>query len=165
MRPEKISEIFQDFYSGVFDLTYDSLPPEESRRKPNLEGEMISGEEMAEKRSRRRLIENRRREWQEEIEGRVCMEMYERTFQLSTSDDELRDESITSKIAAVNIMEVSLRQLGVDFSVDEELLMEVKIKSTGEELQTLNAAFTPKSKLDILLSAHKKVGVIADSWR
>ena len=153
--PERLSRMFQDFYAGTFDLVQDLLP--ETVMSPVGGGELQTTEQIAEGRRRRALIEAKRLAFTEEIEERVCIEMYDRIFELRTSDDEARDEALMSKIIAMNLLGVTLGQLGVDLPDEELAALTETIDKVGEELQSLNNALTPKAKLDIIVACHKSI--------
>lgn len=153
--PDRLSRMFQDFYAGTFDLINDLLP--ETVTSPVGGGELQTTEQMADGRRRRALIENKRTAFAEEIEERVCIEMYDRIFELRTSDDEARDEALMSKIIAMNLLGITLAQLGVDLPDEEIAALLETIEKVGEDLQSLNNALTPKSKLDIVVACHKSI--------
>lgn len=152
--PERLTAMFQDFYAGTNELICDTLPED---LNPGATGEMLSAEEMADHKAKRILAETKRQEWREEIEERVCLELYDKIFELKTSDDELRDEALMSKIIAMNLIGVKLGQLGVGVSEREWQDMQPTVMLIGEELQNLNNAFTPKAKIDILVACHKQI--------
>ncbi|CCG82877.1 putative VPS9 domain protein [Taphrina deformans PYCC 5710] len=145
--------MFQDFYSGMEELVHDLLPDDSTIDA----GEMFSNEEIAEQKVRRLQADTKRQEWREDIEQLVCTEMYEKIFELKTSTDELRDEALMSKIIAMNLIGVSLEQLGVGLSDSEWQDMQPTITLIGEELQSLNNAISPKAKIDILVACHKQI--------
>lgn len=152
--PERLTAMFQDFYAGTFEQIYDILPEDTNS---STTGEMMSSDEIAGQKSRRQMADMKRQQWREEIEARVCLEMYEKIFELKTSTDEPRDEALMSKIIAMNLIGVTLEQLGVGLSDEEWSEMQPTITLIGEEMQSLNNALTPKSKIDILVACHKKI--------
>lgn len=152
--PNRLTAMFQDFYAGTNELVCDTLPEDISA---GADSEMLSTEEIADQRSKRLLAETKRQQWREEIEEQVCLALYEKIFELKTSDDEMRDEALMSKIIAMNLIGVSLEQLGVGVSQREWQDMQPTIMLIGEELQNLNNAFTPKAKIDILVACHKQI--------
>jgi hypothetical protein len=112
---------------------------------------------MQARKKRRAAIEEKHAAWREDIEERVCLEMYDSLFELRTSTDELRDEALMSKIIAISLIGISLEQLGVGLSSAEMDAMRPTIKLVGENLQNLNNAITPRAKLEILLQCHKQI--------
>ncbi|ORY81588.1 hypothetical protein BCR37DRAFT_393429 [Protomyces lactucae-debilis] len=153
--PEKLTAMFQDFYSGTFDLMLDLLP--EPGKLKGTQEEMLTKEAMQARKVRRAAFEEKHAAWREDVEERVCLEMYESLFELRTSTDELRDEALMSKIIAISLIGVTLEQLGVPLSREEVDAMRPTITLVGENLQNLNNAMTPRSKLDILLQCHKQI--------
>lgn len=153
--PERLTAMFQDFYAGTSELIYDNLP--EDTATSSETAEMLSKDEIAAQKELRQNIESKRQQWREEIEEKVCLELYDKIFELRTSNDELRDEALMSKIIAMNLIGVTLEQLGVGLSEAEWHNMQPTVTLIGEELQNLNNALTPKAKIDILVACHKQI--------
>lgn len=152
--PERLMNMFQDFYAGMEGLVQDSLPDDLGQANT---GELLSADEIVEQKLWRTKAEAKRLLWREEIEERVCVDMYDKIFELRTSTDELRDEALMSKVIAMNLIGVSLEQLGVGLSEIEWRDMQPTVTLIGEELQSLNNAISPKKKIDILVACHKQI--------
>lgn len=82
------------------------------------------------------------------------------------SDDSRHDEALASRIAALNMLELSLDHLGLITRPDNEAQpgtiasgLERIVEQIGWELQQLStpSCLTPRHKADILVRAHKLV--------
>ncbi|BFZ56521.1 hypothetical protein PYCC9005_003568 [Savitreella phatthalungensis] len=151
--PERLSRMFQDFYTGTSDFI-DELLPDPKRQ---THGEMLTSSQMAELRQHAEILDDKRATFREEIEERVCIEMYDRIFELRTSDDEVRDKALASKIAEMNDAGFSLDHIGVQLADMDPAAVQKTIDRIGEDLKSLDNALTPRSKLDIVVTCHKSI--------
>lgn len=92
----------------------------------------------------------------EAVETVLCEEVYDRIFRPVASRDGYHDDALASRIAALNVLGLSLRHLGLDDPAHADDLERI-VKQCGEELQRLDSeqARSPKDKLDVLVRAHK----------
>ncbi|KAI3484323.1 hypothetical protein L1887_52636 [Cichorium endivia] len=92
----------------------------------------------------------------EAVETVLCEEVYDRIFRPVASRDGYHDDALASRIAALNVLGLSLRHLGLDDPALADDLERI-VKQCGEELQRLDSeqARSPKDKLDVLVRAHK----------
>ncbi|SPC63994.1 related to Phosphopantothenoylcysteine decarboxylase [Ustilago sp. UG-2017b] len=99
----------------------------------------------------------------ETIEAVLCEEVYDRIFNPTTSKDSFRDDALSSRIAALNLLGLSMRHLGLDLPepsstgakkvvLDE---LEALVSACGTELAKLQHRHSPKDKLDVLIQSHK----------
>ncbi|BFZ59652.1 hypothetical protein YB2330_000666 [Saitoella coloradoensis] len=116
---------------------------------------MLSGDEIAQRKASRLRAERLRIEWAEEVEKRLCEGVYDKLLSIKDSDDEIRDEALASKVAALNILDVTLKHLGVEMGDEEEVHAIAVAFSAGEELQKLNEVQAPKAKVEVLVTTHK----------
>ncbi|ODQ53861.1 hypothetical protein SAICODRAFT_18428 [Saitoella complicata NRRL Y-17804] len=116
---------------------------------------MLSGDEIAQRKASRLRAERLRTEWAEEVEKRLCEGEYDKLLSIKDSDDEVRDEALASKVAALNILDVTLKHLGVEMGDEEEVHAIAVAVSAGEELQKLNEVQAPKAKIEVLVTTHK----------
>lgn len=100
----------------------------------------------------------------ERVEALVCSMLYNRIFSPLTSDDANHDEALASRIAGLNMAELTLDHLGIITRPpgnDGKLAagLEEIVGQVGAELQKLNAphCLKPKDKVDVLVAAHKLV--------
>lgn len=82
------------------------------------------------------------------------------------SDDGRHDEALASRIAALNMLDLSLDHLGLITRPDHEEIagtiasgLSAIVDDVGDELQKLITpdCLTPKAKVDILIRAHQLV--------
>lgn len=100
----------------------------------------------------------------ERVEALVCSMLYNRIFSPLSSDDANHDEALASRIAGLNMAELTLDHLGLitrppgDGGKLADGLDEI-VAEAGAELQKLNAphCLKPKDKVDVLVTAHKLV--------
>ncbi|KAM0786432.1 hypothetical protein ACM66B_001896 [Microbotryomycetes sp. NB124-2] len=105
----------------------------------------------------------------EHIEDAATSLMYDRLFLSELSDDAQQDENLSSRIAALNVLEISLEHLGLDLGDEgddngyggeaaqvrdaiEEIMVDL-----GREFEVLQSEYTntAKKKLDVLVNLHK----------
>ncbi|KAI0085825.1 hypothetical protein BDY19DRAFT_1075893 [Irpex rosettiformis] len=101
------------------------------------------------------LRDKRIREVVEAVEKTLCTVFYDRLFLQSCSDDATHDEALSSRIAAVNLLDLNLNHLGVDVG-ECGPAVETVVKACGETMTQLDAACrTPAEKAAVLVAAHK----------
>ncbi|THH32050.1 hypothetical protein EUX98_g2138 [Antrodiella citrinella] len=99
--------------------------------------------------------EKRIREMLENVERTLCSMFYDRLFLQSCSDDASHDEALSSRIAAVNLLDLSLAHLGVDVGTSG-VEVEAVVKACGETLSQLDTACrAPADKAAVLVASHK----------
>lgn len=125
---------------------------------------MLSLGEIAQKKRDRKLLEVKRLAFEEAIERRITEGIYNRIWRHKSTDDEARDESLRSKMAALNVVGVKLAHLGVELEgvqgdIEEEL------RSAVDALVGMNEPKYPLGKLSSLKQAHKAiVGMFSTSY-
>ena len=120
LTPEQVSNLFQGFYTRVFNLIPTFLPSP-SNSTINLQP-LLTTPEISEKKRIRSEIVARRQIWEEDIEKRVTTAVYERIFAPKTADDVERDFKLQGKLKALVVMGVTLEHLGVELTKGEALL-------------------------------------------
>lgn len=92
----------------------------------------------------------------EKVESVICEEVYDRIFDPAGGRDGYEDDALASRIAALNVLGLGLRHLGLDVTQDETELQGL-VRECGAELSQLNNAEcrSPKAKLEVLIRAHK----------
>ncbi|OWZ57983.1 guanyl-nucleotide exchange factor [Cryptococcus neoformans 125.91] len=133
------------------------------------EKEVELGERQREERKRRdreEMVEKEASEGTERIEGLLCRLLYNRLFSPLESDDSKHDEALASRIAALNMLELSLDHLGLITRPEREHWegiisngLDRIIDNVGKEFQklSLTTCITPKDKTEVLINAHKIV--------
>ncbi|KAK8850516.1 hypothetical protein IAR55_004434 [Kwoniella newhampshirensis] len=184
--PTGTGERLQDFMEGIYDdlvACYRSDGQEGLKRKSSgnipwgraAHYQSQDGDADGDKERRKKieldkeeLIEKEASEGTERVEALVCRLLYNRLFSPLESDDAKHDEALASRIAALNMLDLSLDHLGlITHPEDEEPAGTIAkgladiVDRIGNELQKLaNAScVTPKDKADALIKAHK---VVAD---
>lgn len=136
---EDLAESFQDFYLSIRDQQHRHDAKEE------VEKQVL-----------------------ETIEAVLCEEVYDRIFNPFNSKDRFRDDALSSRIAAFNVLGLSLRHLGLDLPESgseqqgrgEDVVqdgLEKIVSECGKELQKLERTEyrSPREKLNVLIRAHK----------
>ncbi|KII87103.1 hypothetical protein PLICRDRAFT_42742 [Plicaturopsis crispa FD-325 SS-3] len=149
--PEELSEKFQDFYALLEQDLRAGGSPLLGRRR-----EDVSADDDRE-RERRVESDSRVREILESVERTICTLFYDKLFLPSTSDDASHDEALTSRIAALNMLDLSLEHLDVHIG-DAGPGLDVVVRACGETLTQLDVACrSPADKAAVLVAAHKIV--------
>ncbi|KAI6139689.1 hypothetical protein BKA82DRAFT_998765 [Pisolithus tinctorius] len=157
--PEELSQKFQEFYSAMAAELHKegrSVEREEhkesisSEHEDKLEGEVEDNEKEMEER------EFRIRDVLETIEATLCSLLYDRLFLPTGSDDASHDEALSSRIAALNVLDLGLEHLDVDVGSASPEELNAVIRACGETLAQLDlASRAPRDKAIVLVSAHK----------
>ncbi|TKY87725.1 hypothetical protein EX895_003306 [Sporisorium graminicola] len=170
--PDDMSDNFQDFFNSIRDQLYklESTDERQSQQKDNTaeaNSALPASASLEARRDQHDLIERQL----EMVESVLCEEVYDRIFCPATSRDRYHDDALASRIAALNVLGLSLRHLGLD--VPSERLpggnKEVEqsnalfdgldriVQQCGAELQRLESAScrSPHAKLAVLVRAHK----------
>ncbi|CAG8648463.1 14665_t:CDS:10, partial [Acaulospora morrowiae] len=89
------------------------------------------------------------------VEKYVCTSLYEFLFCPKWSDDGLQDDSLGSRIAALNILELNLSSLGVNVGPHQQTFIDFAVKEASAELQSLEQKKSPYEKLNSIIHCHK----------
>nr|XP_018259602.1 uncharacterized protein I303_07670 [Kwoniella dejecticola CBS 10117]OBR81760.1 hypothetical protein I303_07670 [Kwoniella dejecticola CBS 10117] len=185
--PTTTGERLQDFIEGIYDdliSHYRSESQDGLKRKSSghatwgrthSHGQGMTNEGTDEttkekrdkaKLDREELIEQEASDGTEKVEAVVCRLLYNRLFSPLESDDARHDEALASRIAALNMLDLSLDHLGLITQPEGEEpkgtiasgLVDI-VDAVGEELQRLSGSdcLTPKDKATVLIRAHKLV--------
>ncbi|KAH9066529.1 hypothetical protein EDB87DRAFT_1678405 [Lactarius vividus] len=94
----------------------------------------------------------------EAVERVICALFYDRLYLLPKSDDASHDEALSSRVAALNMLDLGLEHLGVDVGA-AGAGVEAVLKACGDILSRLENPETrcPADKAAILVAAHKAV--------
>ncbi|RKF77416.1 putative vps9 domain protein [Golovinomyces cichoracearum] len=136
-----------------------------SNEKECLEQQMLTSEEIADRREARRKLEYKRIALEEAVERKVCEATYDRIWRHRSTHDEERDEKLRSRTAALSLVGIGLRDLGVDLGDENnEKSATIKEKEVAEslaearkELCAMNDLKYPLGKLQHLKAAHKAI--------
>jgi len=130
------------------------------------EQQMLTPSEVAERRKARRLLEQKRIALEEAVEKRVCEGIYDRIWRHRSTLDEVRDEKLRSRTAALALVGINLKDLGIEFNgsatpdISSATLasqIEEWISKARDGLVRMNEAKCPLGKLQSLASSHQHI--------
>ncbi|MCJ1281290.1 hypothetical protein MMC26_000608 [Xylographa opegraphella] len=130
------------------------------------EQQMLTASEVSERRRARRMLEQKRLALEEAVERRVTEGVYDRIWRHGSTLDEIRDEKLRSKTAALALVGIGLKDLGIDFDVlnkpsvsPASLAAQVEewIAKAREGLLKMNDSRNPLGKLQSLASTHQNI--------
>ena len=128
--------------------------------------QMLTPNEILERRRARKMLELKRVALEETVEKRVCEGIYDRIWRHKSSLDEMSDEKLRSKTAALALVGITLKDLGVHFDADSnsgkssahiEEEVEEWVSKAREGLLQMNESHFPLGKLQSLASAHQRI--------
>ncbi|KAM0515176.1 hypothetical protein ACHAPE_006129 [Trichoderma viride] len=193
----KLSQLFQDFYAQASSniATHisalasrqsreNSQPPSppsvasrlrskaasigsKDKSKAEVEQQMITPEELANRKKARKALEAKRGLLEEAVERRLCEGIYDRIYRHRSTQDEAQDAKLRSKTAALSLVGIGPSDLGIDLGERES---EIE-KSTAEKTETIRNQLEsarkdlirmgesryPLGKLNRLKAAHKSI--------
>ena len=88
----------------------------DSLERPAPEQQMLTPQEISDRRKARRVLEHKRLALEEAVERKACESVYNRIWRHRSSLDEVRDEKLRSRVAALALVGISLKDLGVDLN-------------------------------------------------
>ncbi|KAL2834422.1 hypothetical protein BDW59DRAFT_137846 [Aspergillus cavernicola] len=172
---ERISNLFQDFYLRAEShiathisalasrINRDPSPyPPNSKDPQTPSRQMLTASEVTEKRTARKLLASKRVDLEEAVERRACESIYDKIWRHESTLDEVRDEKLRSKTAALLLVGINLRELGVDIdimTVGEQNQKEADdcFSTARDYLAKMNEEKYPLGKLRHLAAAHKAI--------
>ncbi|KAK9377194.1 uncharacterized protein V1513DRAFT_437626 [Lipomyces chichibuensis] len=153
LSPEKLSELFQDFYVTIQDKASALLRRNTLRR--TYEVQMMSFEEIAKKKKERKQKEAQKLLYEDLLEKMVCQACYNEIFMFQGGDDEAKDSTLATKIAALKLINIGIEHLGVPELKDSDI--GPLLIPAGKDLCKMVDKHCPKEKLALLISAHKQI--------
>lgn len=116
--PTATGERLQDFMEAIYDDLMTHYRTADSPRKPwsragSIDPNAEEEDEVKKAAEREHEIEQAASEGTERIEAQVCRLLYNRIFSPLGSDDGRHDEALASRIAALNMLDLSLDHLGL----------------------------------------------------
>ncbi|KAJ7216388.1 hypothetical protein GGX14DRAFT_358898 [Mycena pura] len=147
MLPEEIGEMVQGFYAKL----------EEDLR--NGGGRRKAGEvnHEAEDEKEKEEKETRVHEVLESVERAICGLFFDRLFAPPSSDDSSHDQALSSRVAALNMLDLNLEHLGVDVPSEAADGLEKVVMACGQVLSGLELHQSPGEKASIMVQAHRVV--------
>ncbi|EZF71054.1 hypothetical protein H105_06685 [Trichophyton soudanense CBS 452.61] len=129
-------------------------------QKDTPEQQMLTAEEVAEKRKARKLLQFKQHALEEAVERRACETIYDKIWRHRSTIDDVRDEKLRSKTAALLVMGIELKDLGVDISkqgAEETVDPKECVAAARQCLIRMNDERYPLGKLQQLVAAHKAI--------
>lgn len=122
--------------------------------------QMLTATEVAEKRRQRKLLDYKKLVLEEAVEKRACEKVYDKIWRHKSTLDEVKDEKLRSKTAALALVGIGLRDLGIE--LDEKSGKTVEdiqeaLSPAREGLMKMNDEHFPLGKLQHLTAAHKVI--------
>ncbi|RMZ88436.1 hypothetical protein DV736_g4328, partial [Chaetothyriales sp. CBS 134916] len=184
---DSISALFQDFYAGaaVSIATHISALLSRLNRRPSpaqsginpgararaahtrdtKDGQqLLTPSEVTEKRRARRLLEYKRVLLSEAVEKRACEKVYDKIWRHKSTLDDVRDEKLRSKTAALALVGIGLKDLGIrlgdgDSNKATATLDHIQqsLAPARDGLARMNDERSPLGKLQHLQAAHKAI--------
>ncbi|KAJ7057111.1 hypothetical protein C8F01DRAFT_1061395 [Mycena amicta] len=146
MLPEEIGDMVQGFYAK---LEEDLRNGSGARRKASEETE-LNEKELEEKEA-----------WIREVlasaERAICVLFFDRLFAPPASDDPSHDQALSSRVAALNMLDLNLEHLGVDVPAEATEGLETVVEACGQVLSGLELHQSPAEKAAIMVQAHREV--------
>jgi len=121
---------------------------------------LLTASEVTERRKQRRLLDYKRLLLEEAVERRACEKVYDKLWRHRSTLDEVKDEKLRSKTAALALVGIGLRDLGVENGEKSGKTLEdiqEALAPAREGLMKMNEEHYPLGKLQHLTSAHKVI--------
>jgi len=128
---------------------------------------MMTASEITDRKKARRLLDIKRIALEEAVEKAVCEKVYGRIYRHRTTDDEERDQKLRSRIAALSIVGIGLKELlvnsdAVDMdsredNAEKEKQIKEWLAQARDSLLAMNDEQSPLGKLQKLSAAHKSI--------
>ncbi|EGX96829.1 VPS9 domain protein [Cordyceps militaris CM01] len=149
--------------TASFKATKDSSKSREDAEQQ----QMITTEELANRKKARRALEAQKGRLEEAVERRVCEAIYGRIYRHRSTQDEAQDDKLRSKTAALALVNIGLTDLGIDLGQnddkrdggttfrDEEIRQ--YLESARKELIAMTDSHYPLGKINHLKAVHKSI--------
>lgn len=125
---------------------------------------MLTPQEILDRRKARRLLEQKGVALEEAVEKRVCERVYNQIWRHKSTLDEVRDEKLRSRTAALALVGIGLEDLGIRLdktTSDTEETIDAQvdgwISKARDGLLKMNDSKFPLGKLQHLAAAHKSI--------
>ncbi len=89
-------------------------------------------------------------------EKAVCGVFYDRLFRPPECADAQHDEALASRVAALNVLDLTLGHLDLVFEGEHDEVEDV-VKTCGECLMRMESVYTPKEKARLMVETHKAI--------
>lgn len=121
--------------------------------------QMLSLSEISQKKRDRKLLDAKRLALEEAVERYATENVYDRVYRHKSTDDEARDDSLRSKMAALKVVGINMSHLGVELGESNGLQINVEqeLQPAIQALVEMSSKKSPLSKLMCLKQAHKAI--------
>jgi hypothetical protein len=178
-----LSDMFQDFYrraeshitthiatlSTQFSRAQSASSLASRKQSPDkTEQQLLTATEIADRKKARKQLELKRIALEEAVERVVCEKVYSKIWHHRSSDDEERDQKFRSRIAALSLVGIGLKELLVSGAedvpedvrrktVEQEDKIRESLSTARANIQNMTQEKYPLGKLQHLNSAHKSI--------
>ncbi|KAK0748771.1 hypothetical protein B0T21DRAFT_277804 [Apiosordaria backusii] len=130
------------------------------------DSEMLTPEELVERKKARRALEQKKGLLEEAVERRLCEGVYSKIYRHRSTQDEAQDAKLRSKTAALAVVDIGPIDLGVELGTPEDdpeaaakKTAEVKewLEGARKELTLMSQARYPLRKINHLKAAFKSI--------
>lgn len=135
--------------------------------KPDHEQQMITTDELADRKQARKAHDAKQHLLEEAVERRVCEGIYDRIYRHKSTQDEAQDGKLRSKTAALALVGIGPADLGVELGDGAEISPEATTTETSEireklasargDLVRMSESMYPVGKLNHLKAAHRSI--------
>ncbi|KAL8408806.1 hypothetical protein RB594_007293 [Gaeumannomyces avenae] len=134
--------------------------------KTEGEQQMITADELADRKRTRKALEQKRSVLEEAVERRLCEGIYPRIYRHRSTQDEAQDDKLRSKTAALAVVGIGLADLGVELgdgtqSPEEMVARQEEVRKwldqARRDIELMNESRYPLGKLTRLKAAHKSI--------
>ncbi|KAL5531486.1 hypothetical protein ACEPAG_4363 [Sanghuangporus baumii] len=144
---EELSQRFQEFYESMEEeLRVDGSPSTLRWKEDRLSEE----EKVREKNE----LDTKVQHALEKVERALTCIFYDRLYRPSSSDDASHDEALSSRIAALNKLDLNLDHLGVEAGGTKDDVYRI-VEACGQTISQLEVARCPADKAAILVASHR----------
>jgi hypothetical protein len=136
-------------------------------RSDSAEQQMLTAEELADRKRARKALEQKRAWLEEGVERRLCEGTYERIYRHRTSQDEAEDSKLRSKTAALAVVGIGPADLGIELgsgSAEDDQGRTSRVEEVRQSLEPARKSICmmqekryPYGKLSHLKAAHKSI--------
>ena len=134
--------------------------------KPAGGQKMLTASEISERRKARKMLSLQKHALEEAVERKACEEVYDKIWRHKSTLDEVRDEKLRSRTAALALVGIGLKDLGVDFDAPDSTSEDVAgraskvddwIAKARQSILAMNDFRHPLGKLRSLALTHRTI--------
>ncbi|KAM3470170.1 hypothetical protein MY5147_006565 [Beauveria neobassiana] len=148
-----------------------SLKSKDSKHlKAEAEQQMITPDELADRKRARKALEAKKGRIEEAAERRLCEAIYGRIYRHRSTQDEAQDDKLRSKTAALALVNIGLTDLGIDLGQDDsddtkdgsaptprDEEIRASLEPARRELVAMSDSHYPLGKINHLKAVHKSI--------